>query len=132
MTAETVSGGPHPPAATPPTTLAIDVGGTGLKASVLDAAGAMVVERVRVKTAYPCPPEALVRRLHELVTPLPAYDRVAVGFPGMVRGGRVPTAPTCPGRLARVRRPHPSWPGPGPDSTWPPHSRPSWAGPPGW
>lgn len=74
-------------------TLAIDVGGSGLKASVLDASGAMMVERVRVDTAYPAPPDALVRRLVELVRPLPAYDRVSVGFPGMIREGRVLTAP---------------------------------------
>ena len=92
MTAATASGS-RPTAAAPPTTLAIDVGGTGLKASVLDAAGAMVVDRVRVTTTYPCPPDALVRRLHELVAPLPAYDRVSVGFPGVVRDGRVLTAP---------------------------------------
>lgn len=92
MTAATESG-PRPPGAPQPTTLAIDVGGTGLKASVLDAAGAMVVDRVRVKTTYPCPPDALVRRLHELVAPLPSYDRVSVGFPGVVRRGRVLTAP---------------------------------------
>jgi hypothetical protein len=39
-----------------PLTLAIDVGGTGLKASVLDATGAMVADRVRVATKYPLPP----------------------------------------------------------------------------
>jgi polyphosphate glucokinase len=75
------------------TTLAIDVGGTGLKASVLDAAGAMEVDRVRVPTSYPCPPTKLVETLGKLVRPLPAYDRVSVGFPGMVRDGHVLTAP---------------------------------------
>ena len=34
-------------------TLAIDIGGTGLKASVLDANGAMVADRVREPTTYP-------------------------------------------------------------------------------
>jgi polyphosphate glucokinase len=49
------SGAPgHSPKA--PFTLAIDIGGTGLKASVLDATGAMVADRVVVKTTYPCPP----------------------------------------------------------------------------
>jgi polyphosphate glucokinase len=74
-------------------TLAIDVGGTGLKASVLDPAGAMEVDRVRVATSYPCPPTKLVETLRQLVEPLPAYDRVSVGFPGMVRDGRVLSAP---------------------------------------
>ena len=37
-------------------TLAIDIGGSGLKASVLDAAGQMAADRVRLDTPYPCPP----------------------------------------------------------------------------
>jgi polyphosphate glucokinase len=81
------------PARAAATTLAIDVGGTGLKASVLDPAGAMEVDRVRVATSYPCPPTKLVETLRQLVEPLPAYDRVSVGFPGMVRDGRVLSAP---------------------------------------
>ena len=71
-------------------TLAIDVGGTGLKASVLDETGAMVADRVRVPTTYPLPPDQLVRILTDLVGHLPAFDQVSVGFPGMVRGGRSP------------------------------------------
>jgi polyphosphate glucokinase len=74
-------------------TLAIDVGGTGLKASVLDQSGAMEVDRVRVATSYPCPPTKLVETLRQLVQPLPAYDRVSAGFPGMVRDGCVLSAP---------------------------------------
>ncbi|MEP6623415.1 MAG: ROK family protein, partial [Acidimicrobiia bacterium] len=74
-------------------TLVIDVGGSGLKATVLDAAGEPVHERVRVVTTYPCPPDKLVADLAVLVEPLPDYERVSVGFPGVIRGGRVMTAP---------------------------------------
>ena len=74
-------------------TLAVDVGGTGIKASVLDAGGSMVAERVRVDTPYPLPPEALLRIIGELAAQLPSYDRVSVGFPGMVREGAVLSAP---------------------------------------
>jgi polyphosphate glucokinase len=76
-----------------PTTLAIDVGGTGLKASVLDADGHKVVPRVRTETPYPCPPRVLVRTLDRLTHELPVWERVSVGFPGFVRHGRVLTAP---------------------------------------
>lgn len=76
-----------------PWTLAIDIGGTGLKASVLDAHGAMVAPRVRVPTTYPMPPKALIAALTTLVAPLPAFDRISAGFPGVVRNGRVITAP---------------------------------------
>jgi hypothetical protein len=82
-------------------TLAIDVGGSGLKAAVLDAAGALIGDRARVPTPYPCPPEVLVRSLGDLVGPLPSYGRVSVGFPGMVRTGCVLSAPN----LSRVAGP---------------------------
>ncbi|MDQ2960267.1 MAG: ROK family protein [Candidatus Dormibacteraeota bacterium] len=76
-----------------PTTLAIDIGGTGLKASVLDGAGKLMAKRVRVTTTYPCPPDRLADTLAGLVAPLPRFDRVSVGFPGVVRKGVVLTAP---------------------------------------
>lgn len=81
---------PHTPQAR---TLAIDVGGTALKASVLDHRGKMIVDCVRVDTPYPCPPKVLIKALVELVKQLPAFDRVSVGFPGYVRDGKVITAP---------------------------------------
>jgi polyphosphate glucokinase len=76
-----------------PRTLSIDVGGSGLKAIVLDATGKPVTERVRVDTQYPCPPERLVADLVELVADPAPYERVSVGFPGVVRDGHVLTAP---------------------------------------
>ncbi|HLI01619.1 MAG TPA: ROK family protein [Acidimicrobiales bacterium] len=74
-------------------TLAIDIGGTGLKASVLDRTGTMEHDRVRIETPYPLPPAKLVTVLCDLVATLPHYDRVSVGFPGMVRSGRILSAP---------------------------------------
>ena len=76
-----------------PKTLAVDVGGTGIKGSVLDTAGKLTAERVRVATTYPMDPARLVDVITELATHLPAYDRISIGFPGVVRGGRVLTAP---------------------------------------
>jgi len=75
------------------TTLAIDIGGSGLKATVLDRDGSMLTDRVRVDTPDPAVPEALVDALVALVEPLPSFDRVSVGFPGVVRDGVVVTAP---------------------------------------
>lgn len=81
------------PAAEGPSTLAVDIGGTGLKATVLDSQGRAEHDRVRVDTTYPCPPAKLVADLVALVKGLPRYQRVSVGFPGVVRGGHVVTAP---------------------------------------
>jgi polyphosphate glucokinase len=74
-------------------TLAIDIGGTGLKASVLDAAGEMERDRVRIDTPYPLSPFKMVHVLTDLVKPLGSYDRASVGFPGMVREGKILSAP---------------------------------------
>jgi polyphosphate glucokinase len=73
-------------------TLAIDVGGTGLKASVVDEAGQMLTDRVRLPTPVGAPPQQIVETLAGMVAPLGAFDRVSVGFPGVVRNGRVLTA----------------------------------------
>lgn len=74
-------------------TLAIDIGGSGLKATVLDRDGSMLADRVRVETPDVSPPEMIVEALVELVKPLPPFDRISIGFPGVVRNGCVLTAP---------------------------------------
>jgi len=87
------SSGRASPRSDGPRTLAIDVGGTGIKTSVLDGAGRMIVDRVRVATPHPCPPDILLRALAELTGHLPSADRISLGFPGVTRHGRVITAP---------------------------------------
>jgi polyphosphate glucokinase len=74
-------------------TLSIDIGGTGLKAMLLDETGSPLTDRVRIETPRPCPPKVLLGDLKGLVAPLPPYDRISAGFPGVVRAGRVLTAP---------------------------------------
>lgn len=75
--------------------LAIDVGGSGLKAAVLDHDGRMLTERARIKTPHPCPPEALVSGIEQVVKQLGRddYRAISIGFPGVVRRGRILTAP---------------------------------------
>ena len=75
-------------------TLAIDIGGSGLKASVLDQAGQMTTDRRRVDTPYPCPPLTLITAVAALVDPLRDAHRASVGFPGLVRRGRVLEVPS--------------------------------------
>jgi polyphosphate glucokinase len=72
-----------------PRTLAVDIGGTGLKAIVLSPDGEMLSERVRHDTPYPCTPKIMLDELAVLAATQPAYDRVSVGFPGAVRSGIV-------------------------------------------
>ncbi|MBA3460957.1 MAG: ROK family protein [Deltaproteobacteria bacterium] len=76
-----------------PRTLAIDIGGTGLKAMLLGHDGAPVGERVRVETPRPATPDAILAEIKKLIAPLTPYDRVSVGFPGVVMDGVTRTAP---------------------------------------
>ena len=76
-----------------PLTLAIDIGGTRLKGGTLAETGAMVAGPVRVDTPHPATPTAVVDALVTLVEPLRPFDRISVGFPGVVRHGMVITAP---------------------------------------
>lgn len=74
-------------------TLVIDIGGAGIKGVVLDATGQMLVEKVRVATPYPCPPEVLLTELKAMAARFPTCHRSTVGFPGLVRNGRVSNVP---------------------------------------
>jgi polyphosphate glucokinase len=74
-------------------TLAIDIGGTGLKASVLDGTGKMLVDRVRVPTPYPLTPDIFLGTIGEMVKALPPFDRISGGYPGFVRDGVIITSP---------------------------------------
>ena len=74
-------------------TLAIDIGGTGLKALVLGMDGAALTERVRVETPRPATPRAILQALWTLIEPLGDFDRISVGFPGVVVDNVTETAP---------------------------------------
>lgn len=76
-----------------PITLAIDIGGSNLKAGLLDRDGRMLGEQVKVATMHPSPPDRVVPALVELAGRLGSFDRISVGFPGVVSGGIVRTAP---------------------------------------
>jgi polyphosphate glucokinase len=82
-------------------TLAIDVGGSGLKAMILDARGKPLTQRLRVDTPRPATPTAVLAALREIIAQKPRFDRVSVGFPGVVVDGVTHTAPNL----------HPSWQG---------------------
>ncbi len=77
-------------------TLSIDIGGTGLKCSVLDDGGKMTHEKVWRPTPDPCPPQVLIDALQDMATNLPPFDRISAGFPGAVRDGKIVTAPHFP------------------------------------
>lgn len=70
-----------------------DVGGSGIKGSVIDAGGRFLARRLRVPTPVGRHPDASVAAIAAMAARLPAFDRIAVGFTGVVRDGHVRTAP---------------------------------------
>ncbi|MCI0600163.1 MAG: ROK family protein [Beijerinckiaceae bacterium] len=76
-----------------PLTLAIDIGGSHLKAAVLNSSGEMTGQPVRVKTPKPATPQAVASALIGLAKQLGQFERISIGFPGVVRGDLVWTAP---------------------------------------
>src|SRR5499426_1872932 len=81
------------PAAIPPVTLGIDIGGSNIKAAAVDAVGRPLSEQVRLPTPKPASPEAVLDTIATLAATAPGFDRISVGFPGVVKGGEVVTAP---------------------------------------
>ena len=76
-----------------PITLTLDVGGSNLKAGLLDRDGTMVGKRIKVATMHPSPPDQVVPALVGLARQLGEFDRVSVGFPGLIKNETVQTAP---------------------------------------
>ena len=74
-------------------TLCIDIGGTGIKGMVLDANATPLTDRVRVRTPSPAVPEAVFAAVNQLIGKMGEFERVSVGFPGVVVDGITHTAP---------------------------------------
>ncbi|MBI4779950.1 MAG: ROK family protein [Oscillatoriophycideae cyanobacterium NC_groundwater_1537_Pr4_S-0.65um_50_18] len=72
-------------------TLAIDIGGSGIKVMVLDEQGNPLTDRDRLETPQPATPNAVLAAIVELAKDK-EFDRVSVGYPGVVRQGITETA----------------------------------------
>lgn len=84
-----------------PITLAIDIGGSGLKAMLLSPTAQPLSERERIDTPALPSTAAVLPLLNQLAKALPGFDRVSVGFPGVIKRGITFTAVNL----------HPSWAG---------------------
>jgi polyphosphate glucokinase len=82
-------------------TLAIDIGGTGIKGLLLNSRGKPISERVRADTPNPATPGAVLAIMDRIASELADFDRVSVGFPGVVKRGVALTAHNL----------HPKWVG---------------------
>ena len=73
-------------------TLAIDIGGTGIKGMILDESGNPISDRHAIPTPHPGTPKAVLKVIYDLAQVQGTFDRLSVGFPGVVKSGVVCTA----------------------------------------
>jgi len=77
------------------TFLGVDVGGTGIKAALVDVddGSSLSSRRREIATPKPATPGEVVSVIAQLVADFDMTNAIGVGFPGVVRGGVVATAP---------------------------------------
>jgi polyphosphate glucokinase len=73
--------------------LSVDIGGSHVKAMLLTSSGALPETYHKLPTPTPASPESVVQTIAELVKDIGPFNRIAVGFPGIVRNGQIYTAP---------------------------------------
>jgi len=81
-----------------PRTLAIDIGGSGIKAMLLDPQGSPISHRMRLPTPKKARPKAVLATISRLAKSLRAFDRASVGFPGEIKDGVVYSAVNLGGK----------------------------------
>ncbi len=74
-------------------TLCIDIGGTGIKAIVVGLDGHPLTKRSRLPTPQPAKPKNVLSVLKKVVESQGDFDRISIGFPGVVENGVTKTAP---------------------------------------
>ena len=81
-----------------PITFAVDVGGSNIKAMLLDAAGRPTTERLKRPTPRPATTRPVTATIVAIAKEIGAFDRVSVGFPGVIIDGHVMTAANFDGK----------------------------------
>jgi polyphosphate glucokinase len=76
-----------------PRTLVVDIGGTGIKTLLVSRDGKALGRRRRERTPKPATPAAVLAVVERMIDRYRAFERVAVGFPGVIKNGVVRTAP---------------------------------------
>lgn len=78
---------------TSPKFLSIDIGGSHIKATILNDKGGLTMDYEKIETPLPANPENVINAIKKLVKLFSQYDMVSVGFPGYVKKGVIKTAP---------------------------------------
>jgi polyphosphate glucokinase len=75
------------------TTLTIDCGGTGIKASIFNDRGQLIRDLPYLRTPYPLEPNLLIEIIKSFLISDISINRLTVGLPGMIRDGKVVVIP---------------------------------------
>ena len=73
--------------------LSIDIGGTNIKACILNPKGKLLTDFTKIPTPKKSTPKAVLSCIKELTKNLTDFEKISIGFPGYVKAGRVQTAP---------------------------------------
>jgi len=73
--------------------LTIDIGGSHIKATILNEEGVPISDYARMPTPQPSNPVEVMNLIKELVKNFKDYEKISVGFPGYVKDGVIKTAP---------------------------------------
>lgn len=76
-----------------PNILSVDIGGTLIKAAIIDRSGTLVSEFVTTPTPHPATPDTIISLITRIAAPLPDFGVMSVGFPGIVHRDCIATAP---------------------------------------
>jgi polyphosphate glucokinase len=73
--------------------LALDIGGSHIKSTILNVEGKMEIEYQKIATPKNATPDQVIKAIETLIKGFPHYDKISVGFPGFIKNGVVKTAP---------------------------------------
>ncbi|MEJ7768779.1 MAG: ROK family protein [Chitinophagaceae bacterium] len=73
--------------------LSVDIGGSNIKATLLNQDGQLMMDYKKIETPVPATPEKVINGIMSLAKNFENYNKVSVGFPGYVKEGIIHTAP---------------------------------------
>ena len=73
--------------------LAIDIGGSHIKATILNSNGEFLQKYESEATPKPSSPEKVMAVIKDIAKHFAEFDKIAAGFPGYIKDGVVKTAP---------------------------------------
>ena len=73
--------------------LSLDIGGSHIKATILNSLGELQMDYEKIVTPIQATPDTLLAAIKILVKDFPPFDNISAGFPGYVKDGVTKTAP---------------------------------------